>query len=451
MKINLIEGRPEKVLVKFTLPLFVSVIFQQLYSMADSFIVGNYAQNGEDAIAAVGASYPITMIFMAIAVGTNIGCSVVISHHYGAQDTRRVKSAASTAIFAAFVLSIFLTALGLALSGPLLEVVKTPQEILHDSAVYFNIYIGGFVFVFLYNVVTGIFTALGDSATPLYFLIGSSIANIVLDAVFVIAFAWDVAGVAWATFIAQAAACILALIALFIRFGKLGDASETYVKISSPELGRISKYALPSILQQSFISLGNIFIQALINDEGKAAVAGYSAAIKANTFAITSFTTLCSGMSSFTAQNMGAGKVERVSKGGYRGGILMAAAFSLVFTSLYLVFSESLVRLFIDNPSAQAIATGKSFLLTVSPFYIFVAVKLMTDGILRGSGCMGQFMFATLADLVLRVVISYILYPSFGSDGVWASWPVGWIVASVISLIFYFNGRWKKSRVAGAG
>lgn len=444
MKINLIEGRPEKVLIKFTLPLFISVVFQQLYSMADSFIVGNYAQNGEDAIAAVGASYPITMIFMAIAVGTNIGCSVVISHHYGAGDMRRVKSAASTALFSALAISLLLTALGFALSSPLLSVVKTPQEIFHDSAVYFNIYIGGFVFVFLYNVVTGIFTALGDSATPLYFLIGSSVANIVLDAVFVIAFAWDVAGVAWATFIAQAAACVLVLIALFARFGKLGDKGESYSRFSTSELSRISKYALPSILQQSFISLGNIFIQALINDEGKAAVAGYSAAVKANTFAITSFTTLCNGMSSFTAQNIGARKTKRISEGGYRGGILMAAVFSLVFTSLYLIFSESLIRLFIDNPSEQAIITGKNFLTTVAPFYIFVAVKLMTDGVLRGSGCMGQFMCATFTDLVLRVVISYILYPSLGSNGVWASWPVGWVVASVISLVFYFTGKWKK-------
>lgn len=226
---DLTEGEPRKILWQFTLPMFVSVIFQQLYNIADSVIVGNFSSHGEDALAAVGASYPITMIFMAIAMGCNVGCAVVISQLFGAKRYREMKTAVYTTLLASLALSLVLTVLGLVFSPLMLKALQTPENIFGDADVYLRIYIGGFLFLFLYNVVTGVFTSLGDSKTPLYFLIGSSLSNILLDWVFVALFHWDVAGVAWATFICQGIACILAMITLQKRL-------KTVVCEKKPEL-----------------------------------------------------------------------------------------------------------------------------------------------------------------------------------------------------------------------
>lgn len=443
MTANLTVGKPEKVLFRFTMPLFISVIFQQLYTMADSWIVGNYAADGEMALAAVGASYPITMLFMAIAVGSNIGCSVVISHHFGAGELGKMKTAVFSSLCGAAGLSLLLSSLGRLFSTPLLQMVKTPAEIFSDSALYFNIYIYGFGFVFLYNVATGIFAALGDSKTPLWFLIGSSIGNIVLDAIFVVVFQWGVAGVAWATFAAQGAACLLALITLLVRLSRI--RCEAYRLFDFRELALVGRFALPSILQQSFISLGNMTIQALINTYDSAAIlAGYSSAVKLNTFATTAFTTLGNGMSSFTAQNLGANKPDRISKGGYRGGILTGLVFSVVLTLLYFLFANELVGAFMSEPSELAIETGRTFLRIVVPFYPIICTKIITDGVLRGSGCMGQFMCATFADLLLRVILAYVFAPFFGVTGIWVSWPIGWVLAMLLTFLFYRSGRWRR-------
>lgn len=311
---DLTEGEPRKVLWQFTMPMFVSVIFQQLYNIADSIIVGNFAANGEDALAAVGASYPITMIFMAIALGCNVGCSVVISQLFGAKRYREMKTAVNTTILSSLTLSILLTVFGVSFSTFMLNALKTPENIFVDAGVYLKIYIGGFTFLFLYNVTTGVFTSLGDSKTPLYFLIGSSLSNIALDYLFVAKFHWDVAGVAWATFICQGVACVLAMLTLTKRL-KAVECEGRPEAFSLPMLIRIGKIAIPSVLQQSFVSVGNIFIQRLVNGFGSSVIAGYSAAIKINTFALTCFSTLGNAISNFTAQNVGAGKEDRVKKG----------------------------------------------------------------------------------------------------------------------------------------
>ena len=302
---DLTEGEPRKILWQFTLPMFVSVIFQQLYNIADSVIVGKFSLHGEDALAAVGASYPITMIFMAIAIGSNIGCSVVISQLFGAKKYKELKTAVSTTLIAAAVLTSILTVLGVLGSRLMLRMIQTPENILADADVYLKIYIGGFIFLFFYNVVTGMFTSLGDSKTPLYFLIASSLGNVLLDYIFVAFFHWDVAGVAWATFICQGIACILALFTLQKRLKEV-ECVEKPELFSLPMLKKVALFAVPSVLQQSFISVGNIFIQSLINGFGSSVIAGYSAAIKINTFGITCFTTLGNAVSSFSAQNIGA-------------------------------------------------------------------------------------------------------------------------------------------------
>lgn len=433
---DLTSGKPSSVLWSFSIPMFVSVIFQQIYTIADSVIAGKYA--GENALAEVGASYPITMIFMAIAIGSNIGCSVVISKLFGQKDLAKMKTAIFTSLIASFVLSIFLAIAGVVLSGVFIDLLSTPVGIQKNAIAYLQIYIGGFIFLYVYNVVTGIFNSLGNSKTPLYLLIGSSIGNIVLDLLFTIVFHWGVPGVAWATFVAQGIACIVALLILLLNLRQI-EVSEKTTLFSREMLARIAGIAIPSILQQSFVSIGNLFIQILINQSGETVIAGYSAAIKLNTFAVTSFTTLANGMSSYTAQNVGAKKYDRI-KQGMRAGLVMVWSIAAVFFLLYFMFSKSLISFFMseETMNADAVQTGVTFLRVVTPFYFAVSIKLLADGVLRGTSSMKYFMITTFTDLILRVGLAYVFFPIWAVMGIWYSWPFGWVVGMGLSVAFYF-------------
>ena len=440
---DLTKGNVRPVLWSFTIPMFISVVFQQLYNIADSAIAGRFA--GEDALAAVGASYPITMIFMAIAIGCNVGCAVVISSYFGAGDIRRMKTAISTTLIASTVLAVALTIFGLLTSSYLMQMTNTPHNIFDAGDIYLKIYIGGMVFLFCYNVATGIFTALGDSKTPLYFLIGSSVGNVVLDYLFVAVFHFGVSGVGWATFLAQGIAGILAVITLLRRVAKLPTGHGKVMLYSKSMLRRIAKIAVPSILQQSFVSVGNIFIQSLVNSFGSAVIAGYSAAIKLNTFTITSFSTLGNALSSFSAQNIGAAKIDRVRKG-FRAGTMLAWIIAVPFFVLFFFFGNEMLGIFMENPTGGAMKAGMAFLKIVSPFYFIISLKLLADGLLRGSSAMIGFMVSTFTDLILRVILAYVFAGLFGSTGIWMSWPVGWSISAIISLLFY-RYTWKQLSV----
>lgn len=335
---NMTEGSVSKILWSFSIPMLLSVIFQQVYNIADTVIAGKYI--GSDALAAVGASYPITMIFMAFASGINIGASVVISKLFGAAHYGKMKTAVNTSIITTIILSIFITVIGIAECDLIIKILGTPEEIFDDSSLYLKIYIFGMLFLFLYNVCNGVFIALGDSKTPLFFLVVSSVANIVLDIVFVAVFNMGVAGVAWATFIAQGAASLVSVFILVKRLRAL-KCNEKYKAFSLGMLGKISKIAVPSILQQSFISVGNLFIQKLVNSFGADVIAGYTAAIKLNTFSITSLTTLANAVSSFTAQNLGAQKIERV-KQGFKTGIFMLWCVCVPFMIAFIFFKNEI-------------------------------------------------------------------------------------------------------------
>ncbi len=438
---DMTEGKPSRMLWRFTIPLLLSVIFQQLYNVVDSIVAGQFV--GSDALAAVGSSYPITMIFMAVATGANIGCSVVISQLFGAKELGKMKTAIHTSLIAICVVAALLTGVGFVICQPLMRLLQTPENIFADAALYLQIYIGGLLFLFLYNICTGVFTALGDSRTPLYFLIGSSLGNIFLDIWFVTAFDMGVGGVAWATFLAQGVACVLAFITLMHRLRYI-YTNEPHKAFSFSMLKRIAIVAIPSILQQSFISVGNLLIQGLVNSYGSDVIAGYSAAVKLNTFSVTCFTTLANGLSSFTAQNIGAGKVERVQKG-FKAGILMSICVVIPFIIAFFFFSPYMIRIFVSNAPAAVLSSGSEFLKIVSPFYVFVMVKLMADGVLRGSGAMVPFMITTFSDLIIRVGLSYLLAWWLNSSvGIWLSWPIGWAIATVMSYVFYKSGIWKK-------
>lgn len=437
MNKDLTVGKPESVLWKFCLPLFASIIFQQLYNIADSLVAGKFI--GENALAAVGNSYEITLIFIAFAFGCNIGCSVIVSQFFGAKDYKNMKTSVYTAMISTAVLCAVLMLFGVLFCGNLLKLIKTPSAILNDSKLYLDIYIYGLPFMFFYNMATGIFSALGDSKTPFIFLAVSSVTNIFVDIIFVKAFNMGIAGVAWATFICQGISAVLAVIVVFLRLSKIKVLQRCPV-FSFIILVKLLKIAIPSILQQSFISIGNIIIQSVINEFGAGTIAGYSAAVKLNNLVITSFTTLANGISNFTAQNLGAGKSERI-RDGFKAGLKMVWIISIPLVLLYFFAGKQLLYLFLDNPTNTAIHTGIMFLCILSPFYFVVSTKLVADGILRGVGLMSRFMITTFTDLILRVVLAIILSKQFGSTGIWCAWPIGWSIATTLSVIFYKKAK----------
>ncbi len=436
MNKDLTVGKPETVLWKFCMPLFGSIIFQQLYNIADSFVAGKFV--GENALAAVGNSYEVTLIFIAFAFGCNMGCSVIVSQFFGAKDFKRMKTAVYTACIFGLAICLGLMVIGILGCDQMLRMIHTPEEVFADSKLYLDIYVWSLPFVFFYNIATGIFSAMGDSRTPFYFLATSSTVNIAMDIWFVKGFGMGVAGVAWATFICQGVSCVLAMSVVWRRLRKIKTEGRVEV-FNRNILGKIVAIAVPSILQQSFISVGNIIIQGAINGFGPAVMAGYSAAVKLNNLVITSFTTLGNGISNYTAQNLGAGKIDRI-RSGFRAGLKLVWCLSLPLCLLYFFAGNVLLHFFVDDLTDLAMSSGMLFLRILSPFYFVVSAKLVADGVLRGAGKMKQFMTATFTDLILRVVLALTLSgTSLESTGIWLAWPIGWSVATAISIYYYRN------------
>ncbi len=434
MNQDLTVGKPSAVLWKFCLPLFGSIIFQQLYNIADSWVAGKFI--GQNALAAVGNSYEITLIFLAFAFGCNMGCSVIVSQLFGAKEYGQMKTAAYTAMLASGAVCLGLMLVGLLGCDFLLDLINTPEEVFADSKLYLDIYIWGLPFVFFYNIATGIFSALGDSRTPFLFLAVSSLSNIAMDILFVTAFQMGVAGVAWATFLCQGVSCVLAVTVIFRRLAQIPTEGKTKW-FSVRLLKRFTVIAVPSVLQQSFISVGNIVIQSIINSFGSEVMAGYSAAVKLNNLVITSLTTLGNGVSNYAAQNIGAGKWDRVREG-FRAGLKLVWMLCVPLVLLYFFGGRILMGFFLDQPTELALSSGMAFLRILSPFYLVVSIKLVADGVLRGGGWMKQFMISTFSDLILRVALAFVFSATaLGSTGIWCAWPIGWIVGMLLSIYFY--------------
>lgn len=441
---DMTEGKPFPIILKFALPMLLSVIFQQLYNIVDSIIAGNYI--GVDALAAVGASFPITSIFLAVATGSSVGCSVVVSQIFGSKKMGEMKTAVSTAITSLLTLGVILTIAGVFICKPLLRMINTPDNIFSDTALYLDIYIYGIIFMFIYNTATAIFNALGNSKKPLVFLIFSSILNVVLDLVFVTQFNMGVAGVAWATFLAQGLSSVLAITTLLFDIKKM-NITEPYRHFDVTMLKNISKIAIPSILQQSFISVGQLFVQSLINGLGSVSVAAFTAAVKINTFTISTITAMSNALSSFVAQNYGAKKLDRIYKG-FRAATYITAVFAAISVSIIFIFGDKLIGIFMETSSnLEVIAAGKQFLWTVSPFYFAVGLKILFDGILKGTGEMKAFMAGTFTDLLLRVIFSYVavLGLNMGFAGICWAYPFGWVAATLICFYYFKKANFAKT------
>ena len=441
MNKDLSQGPILKTLWLYCLPLLGSIILQQVYNLADSVVAGRFIS--EAALAAVGNATEITLIYTAFAMGCNMGCQVITSQLFGAKNIKGLKTGVSTACIAFGIACLLLMAFGFIFTKPLLELINTPEDILEDSVLYLRIYTLGMPFVFFYNIGMGIFGALGDSKTPFIFLAISSISNIVVDIIFVAVFNMGVAGVAWATFICQGLAAILGWIVLYRRLHSM--KCEQYEKFSKKLLQKLAIVAIPSLLQQSFISVGNIIIQGIINGYGSSVVAGFTAAMKLNNIAIATFFAIASGLSAFFAQNIGAETYDRLNKG-FRAANYFAFAIAVPFIILYSFFGMQCAQLFLgEEASAQAFLTAKQVLILIAPFYFVAAIKVITDGALRGAGAMKLFMIDTFVDLILRVGFAFLLSFLLGESGIWWSWGIGWTIGMVLAEIFYFKGYWKNN------
>lgn len=446
---NLTEGKPLKILFFFALPMLVGNLFQQLYNMVDSMVVGRFVSS--DALAAVGSSFPIVFLSVALAAGLSMGCTVVISQQFGARQIREMKTTITTALITLLVLGLFIMALGELLASPILQLLRTPDNIMGDSLTYLRIYFGGAVFLFVYNALNGIYNALGDSKTPLYFLMVSALTNIVLDLLFVIQFHMGVAGVAWATLIAQGMCAIISFFVLKKRVANIPDEIETEEKrplFHMDAVRRIGRVGVPSMIQQSIVSVSMLLMQGLVNGYGSTFIAGYTAATKIDTLAMLPNMNFSNAMSSYTAQNIGAGKQERVHEG-YRAVLFMILIFSIAITAVVYLFGPNLLNLFMDsNVDTAAIGYGMDYMRTVSVFYILMGVLFTTNGLLRGAGDMKAFMLSSMSNLATRVIVAYALsYSPLGSGAIWWSIPIGWAVGSVFAFTRYRSGKWKLSNV----
>ena len=438
----LITENPLKALIVFAIPMIIGNLFQQAYTMADSAIVGRLV--GEKALAAVGAAYSLTNIFISVAIGGGMGASVIVSQYFGHGNYGKLKKTVYTALVTFLVISVMLGVIGLAFSKNIMIAMNTPVEVLDMSVTYLQIYFLGLPFLFMYNVLSSMFNALGKSRIPLYFLIFSSVFNIVLDWVFVADFALDVAGVAWATLIAQGVSVLGSFTVLRKELKKLEGASDGIFE--AEELLPMAKIALPSILQQSTVSIGMMLVQSVVNSFGAESLAGFSAGMRIESICVVPMAAVGNAISSYTAQNIGAGQLKRVSKG-YVQANKMVIFFGAVICVILELFPTQFITLFLGADGSQvAIATGYGYLVFMGFFFFMIGFKMAADGVLRGAGDMKLFTIANLVNLSIRVIMAMTLAPRFGIAWVWYAVPIGWTANFVISYLEYRTGKWKTIR-----
>ena len=437
----LIQEKPLKALLIFAFPMIIGNLFQQFYTMVDSVVVGRFVS--EHALAAVGASYSLTNVFISIAIGGGVGASVLTSRYFGSREYRKMKTSVTTAMLSFLVVSLILGGTGLFFGQEIMELLNTPENILEQATEYLNIYFLGLPFLFMYNILSAMFNALGRSKIPLYLLIFSSLFNIVLDVVFVREFHMGVAGVAWATLIAQGISAVVAFL-LFVREMKQYQGEKGDTRFDKEEFSRMSRIALPSILQQSTVSIGMMLVQSVVNSFGAEMLAGFSAAMRIESICIVPMAAMGNVMSSFTAQNLGAGKQERVVKG-YHTGYGIVFGFGMILCVILEFFYQPLIGMFLgEEGTALAMSTGTDYLRFIGWFFTFIGLKMITDGLLRGAGDMKMFTVANLVNLSIRVIVAVTLAPVFGIAMVWYAVPVGWAANYVISFLEYRTGKWRK-------
>ena len=428
MKGDLTTGSPARKLLAFTAPMLVGALFQQLYSIVDSVIIGRFVNL--DALAAVSSSYPVTTLFVGMATGGSTGASILVSYHFGSRQTDRMMTAVRTCLISFVVFSVVLAGGGLALDRPVLAALQTPAEITGTAREYLDIFLLGLPFLFLYNAVNGCFQAIGDSRVPLALLIFSSALNVVLDLWWVAGLGWGVAGAAAATLLSQLIASLAALGVLFRRLRPwrgLGD------RFRAESLRELVGYAVPGMLQQSVVAVGQLLMQSRINGFGTAVVAGHAAAFKVNTIVLAVANAQSSALSAFTSQNFGARAHTRI-RSGYRAALAFSLAMCGGIAVCAFCFSGAFVGIFLEKPvNGQALETGVRFLHLVNPFYLLLACKMCADGLLKGLGNMRVFTVSTVLDLCVRVGSAFLLSPTLGYTAICLGYPLGWVVGLTVT------------------
>ncbi len=435
--VNLTTGGVWKTLLMYSLPLFGSAMVQQLYSLADLLVVGNFAEDGALAVDAIGNANVIINVLLAFALGANGGCSVVIARHFGEKDNKRVRETVNTAVISFSALCAFIMAAGFGFANLLLKALSVDGSYYNDCFEYLYIYIGSLPFVFLYNLGCGICSALGDSKTPFIFLVISSVLNVGLDLLFVCVLHLDVAGAAWATFISQAAACVLTVIVLLRKLKSIRPEEKPKI-FDRRILKELTVTSVPIILQNSFVSVGNFFVNKRINLLGTDATTGFTTAFKLTSMANMGVVSMTNGLANFASQNRAAGEYARIKKG-YLAVLCYALVTSLIFVAVYVSCPQFFTRLFVQQEKLTDAAMEYSvqFITIVSCFLPTVCVKIVSDGAVRGSGGNIGFTVSTFTDLLLRVALVYILTEiGWGFSGVCWAWAIGWSISMFVAVGF---------------
>jgi putative MATE family efflux protein len=452
---DLTKGSVGKNILRFAMPMLVGHMFQQLYTFVDQIIVGRYL--GKEALAAVGASFPVIFTLIALIIGIATGGTIVISQFFGAKDFNRVKRAIDTLFIVMGVFAVIMTVVGITFSEDIFRLIKLPEELMPMATRYLTIYVSGLVVFFGYNSVAAILRGLGDSTTPLYFLILATIINISLDLLFIVKLGWGIEGAAFATLIAQGTAFMVAIFYLnrnheLIKFNIREFSFDWVIFKQSLRIG------LPTGLQQTFVALGMMALMGIVNGYGTDVVAGYTAAGRLDSLAVIPSMVFSFALSTFVGQNIGAGKVDRVKKGLTRT-MLMSAASAISITIVIIIFKYPLMRLF--TPDQAVIDIGGEYLTIVTSFYLLFTGMFVYGGVMRGAGDTLIPMFITLFSLwVIRIPAAVFLSKEtvevfgltlkgagLGQSGIWWSIPSGWGFGLVLSFIYYRTGRWKRKSV----
>ena len=439
----LIRSNPLRALLLFAIPMIIGNLFQQFYTMADSVVVGQFVS--EDALAAVGASYSLTNVFIAVAIGGGVGASVMVSRYFGAREYTHMKRAVYTALLSFLAISLLLGFFGLLAGRQLMLWLNTPSNILDLSVTYLNIYFLGLPFLFMYNVLSAMFNALGRSRIPLYLLIFSSVLNIGLDLYMVCVLGMGVPGVAWATLIAQGFSCIASF---FIFLREMRAFSQRVAKIFDlNELNTMARIALPSVLQQSTVAIGMLLVQSVVNSFGSEVLAGFTAAIRLDSICVVPMAAMGNVVSSYTAQNLGAGRQDRVVRGYHVACGIVGVTAAILCLTLQLFYAPLMSIFLGDDGTPTAMATGIGYLRFTGWFYVFIGLKMSTDGLLRGAGDMTMFTVANVVNLTLRVSIAACFAPRWGIVMVWYAIPIGWAANYLISYLEYRTGKWRRRAI----
>ena len=439
---DMTQGSPAKLILTFTLPLFLGNMLQQLYNMVDSIVVGQFV--GKTALAAVGTGFPVIFMLGALFMGLGMGAMVMISQYYGAGDMERVRSTINTIYTTMFIVIVPLTVLGIFISGPMLHLMNTPADTFEEAKIYMIIVFGGMIGSFGYNINSGVLQGLGDSRTPLIFLAIASLLNIVLDLLFVIVFGWGVAGVAIATITAQAFSWLFGVFYINKKYPEL-HMNPVSFKFNKERFKKIMRLGVPSGIQQMLFSVGVMMMQSLVNSYGSDFMAGFNAGNKIDTFAFMPIQSLSSAITTYVGQNIGAGKIDRV-RNGTRVTIGVGIAFSIFAAAVLIPAGPICLRLFTSDTAV--IDAGMAYLYRIMPFYSLLAIMFTLNGVMRGAGAVLIPTVSSILSLWLaRVPSAYILAHFFGGENMYFCYLFGWAVGVIIILPYYFSGRWKNKSV----